>query len=352
MQRREAYATSGTRPIVRFFAGGLRGASCGRADMVERAYRDGVPMGGEMGAVRDGRSPRFLVMAAKDPGVAGAPGAALDRIQIVKGWADATGTVYERVYDVAAGQGGGVDPATCEPGSAGTAELCAEWEDPDFDPGRRAFYYVRVLEAPTCRWSTRLCRAAGVDPLAEDCAARAAALGSPWEVCCWNERNDPFLAPLVQERAWTSPVWYRPDAIASLRGTLERARRRGRDALALSIRLASTPAGFDPAQRGMVVRLHDDRPLLDVTVPPGAMRATRPGRWRLPRAGKVAAPLSAVTVRVRRRGQVDLKLRARRLDLSGVAAVDHAVHVELEVGAWRAEHQRRWRARRRKLVTP
>ena len=94
------------------------------------------------------------------------------------------------------------------------------WEDPDFDPTRPAFYYVRVLENPTCRWSTLHCQAAGVNPFAQDCAARAAAQtarahergaeGDVYGKCCLREEEQPFYSPVIQERAWTSPIWYTP----------------------------------------------------------------------------------------------------------------------------------------------
>jgi hypothetical protein len=355
LRRRETYATSGTRPVVRFFAGRLEGVACGQADVVEQAYREGVPMGGEIGPVRAGASPRFLVMAAKDAGTNAIPGTALQRVQIVKGWADAAGEVHETVVDVVGdGSGGaGVNPQTCEPVGAGAAELCAVWEDPDFDPATRAFYYARVLENPTCRWSTWLCRAAGVDPLAADCETQAAEAGSPYEVCCWDEESDAFMQPVVQERAWTSPIWYRPDAITRLRGVVKRGRRPGRGALSLSVRLGRVPADFDPAAAATTLRLADDALLLDVVVPAGSFRAARGGRrWVLPRAAKTAAPLTRAVFRVRRDGQVDLKVRATRLDLSGVPATDHAVHFEMAVGTHRAEHQRRWLAKKRTLVSP
>src|SRR5256712_3517419 len=179
LARRETYATSGTRPVVRFFAGDLAGVRCGSRTLVRDAYASGTPMGGELGAVRGARSPRFVVWAMKDPGTASQPGTDLQRIQIVKGWTDARGRTHERGYDVAgkANTGADVDPATCAPRGKGFRELCAEWRDPHFKRGQRALYYVRVLENPTCRWSTRVCRAAGVDPFASACAAQAAQAG-------------------------------------------------------------------------------------------------------------------------------------------------------------------------------
>ena len=85
------------------------------------------------------------------------------------------------------------------------------WSDPAFDPSQRAFYYARVLENPTCRWSTRVCKAVGVDPFSPDCPSQAAAAGEAFDNCCMNESSDPFIELTVQERAWTSPIWYRPD---------------------------------------------------------------------------------------------------------------------------------------------
>ncbi|MBY0275614.1 DUF3604 domain-containing protein, partial [Candidatus Binatia bacterium] len=101
LERRETFATSGTRALVRLFAGALDGVSCEAPDLVARAYATGTPMGGELGDVRGGASPRFAVLAVKDPGTPDAPGADQQRIQIVKGWSDASGAVHERVFDVA-----------------------------------------------------------------------------------------------------------------------------------------------------------------------------------------------------------------------------------------------------------
>ena len=224
MRRRETYATSGTRPTVRFFGGfGLDAGLCDAPDMVARAYEQGVPMGGVLEASDPG-PPQFLVSALKDPGIPGHPGTDLQRAQIVKGWVDADGRTHERVFDVAgdANNGASVDPDTCAPTGAGQQTLCTVWSDPAFDPDEPAFYYVRVLENPTCRWSTLQCRAAGVNPFAETCAAQAVAAtkkahergaqGDVYGKCCLRASEEPFYSPLIQERAWTSPIWYQPRA--------------------------------------------------------------------------------------------------------------------------------------------
>jgi hypothetical protein len=107
------------------------------------------------------------------------------------------------------------------PTGAGAAELCTVWEDPSFDAGQGAFYYTRVLENPTCRWSTHQCIAAGVNPFVDNCSEQAAAKnveynerGDPGDVfgnCCWTEADQPFHERTIQERAWTSPIWYQPN---------------------------------------------------------------------------------------------------------------------------------------------
>jgi Protein of unknown function (DUF3604) len=195
MQRKETFATSGPMMKLRFF-GGFDYAidDVKKPDFVKLAYAKGVPMGGDLkpGA---GKAPTFLVMALKDP-----KSGNLDRIQIVKGWLDASGKQHEKVYDVAWGGDRQPDPKTGKlppvgdtvnaatgeyTNTIGAAELATSWTDPDFDPAERAFYYVRVLEIPTPRWST-------ID------AARL-------------KLEIPKGLPVsIQERAWTSPIWYSP----------------------------------------------------------------------------------------------------------------------------------------------
>ncbi len=200
MKRREAYGTSGPRPVVRFFGGRSYPSDlCERPDFVATGYRDGVPMGGVLAGGRADAPVRLAVQALADPGSASEPGMPLQRIQIVKGWLDGNAT-HERVVDVAGGPNdASVDLASCEPRGAGHARLCTVWTDPDFDPKQPTFYYARVLENPSCRWSQRICSAAHVD------CAQPETIGEGLEGCC-----DPAHRPTVQERAWTSPIWYTP----------------------------------------------------------------------------------------------------------------------------------------------
>lgn len=208
LRRREAWATSGPRIAVRLFAGeGLDPASCDRGDAVAHGYDVGVPMGAELG---DASSARLLVMAMADPGTPSRPGTDLQAVQIIKGWVDEAGATHERVFDIAGDldNGASVNPETCEPVGDGHRTLCAVFDDPDFDPGVPAFYYARVLENPTCRWSTHDCMAAGVSPFDPNCAEAAA--GGPFVNCCLNASNHASITPTIRERAWTSPIWFVP----------------------------------------------------------------------------------------------------------------------------------------------
>ena len=199
MQRREAYATSGTRPLLRFFGGwDFEPDLCQAGDLVAKGYAGGVPMGGELPPPpRPSASPHFVVSAQYDPGTPQYPGTELQRLQIIKGWYR-DGELQEQVIDVTGGDNdAGVDTTSCETYGSGHRQLCAVWSDPDFDPRAQAFYYTRLLENPTCRWSQRACIDAGVS--CDDPAAVPAGM----EQCCAPEHQR-----VIQERAWSSPIWY------------------------------------------------------------------------------------------------------------------------------------------------
>jgi hypothetical protein len=203
LRRREAYGTSGPRIVSRFFGGwNFPADMCAAPDRIERAYAQGVPMGGVLPNGQDAQlRPTFLVAASQDAGTPASPGTPLQRLQVIKGWIDDQGERHERVLDVAgdANNGASVDPKTCATSGRGFPELCTVWVDNEFDPARRAYYYSRVVENPTCRWSQRMCVGAGVD------CARPATISKGYEGCCAAEHR-----PIIQERAWSSAIWYSP----------------------------------------------------------------------------------------------------------------------------------------------
>jgi hypothetical protein len=190
LARREAFATSGTRIAPRLFAGwGLPENLCERDDLVAQGYAGGVAMGGALTGPPSGEAKlRFVAQARRDP-----EGAPLQRIQIVKAWHGDDGAFHQAVHDVArVAPGASVAPATCALRGPGADALCATWSDPDFDPSRAAVYYARVVENPSCRWTTWKCVALPADERPDGC-------------------SDPRVPRSVQERAWTSPIWYTPE---------------------------------------------------------------------------------------------------------------------------------------------
>ena len=197
-KRKETFATTGTRIAVRFFAGfDMKSIDLNSEDMVKNAYAKGVTMGADLFSQAN-QTPQFLVWAQRDK-----LGAPLQRVQIIKGWVEtASGTPKEKIYDVACSDGFAADPVTnrCPDNGArvnindcsisndvGAGELKTTWPDPDFDPAVKAFYYVRGLENPTCRWST-------------------------WDALKVGVKPRPDLHETIQERAWSSTIWYIPDS--------------------------------------------------------------------------------------------------------------------------------------------
>lgn len=201
MKRKEVFGTSGVRIRVRLFGGwDFKEKVLTEKDWVKTGYKDGVPMGGDLPA-KKGKEPTFIVWATKDP-----EDGNLDRIQIVKGWTK-DGQIFEKVFDVAWSGDRKPDPKTGKipavgstvdiktatyKNTIGAVELKKVWKDPEFDPSLHAFYYVRVLQIPTPRWSTYDAAKEGVAPPAS-------------------------VAATVQERVWTSPIWYTPSAQAVLK---------------------------------------------------------------------------------------------------------------------------------------
>jgi hypothetical protein len=196
MRRKEVYGTTGSRIRVRVFGGwNFAPDDVTTPDFAALGYGKGVPMGGELAAAPDGGSPVMIVRALRDP-----DGANLDRVQVIKGWLDKNGETQERIYDVAVADGRaiGADGRARQPvgstvnienatytNTIGDALLTAHWQDPDFDPGEAAFYYVRVLEIPKPRWTT-------------------------YDAAFYGIKRPDRVPAIVQDRAYTSPIWYTP----------------------------------------------------------------------------------------------------------------------------------------------
>jgi hypothetical protein len=195
MKRKEVFATTGTRIRVRVFAGwNFAEKDLAKSEFAQYGYDNGVPMGGDLKAAPKGKAPTLLIRALRDPA-----GANLDRVQVIKGWTDTSGKTHEKVFDVvwsgnrkrgkngkvpAVGNTVNIKEATYD-NSIGAPFLQAFWEDTAFDPAQRAFYYVRVIEIPTPRWTTYDAKVFGV-------------------------KLPTDVPPSIQERAYTSPIWYTP----------------------------------------------------------------------------------------------------------------------------------------------
>jgi hypothetical protein len=200
MRRREAYGTSGPRMQVRFFGGyGYGSELCNATDFAAQGYAGGVPMGGDLPPPA-ADAPAFAISALKDPGTLDLAGTKLQRIQIVKIWLEGE-AAREAVFDVAGDgrNGASVDPLTCNSTGPGFDQLCTVWRDPAFDAKAPSLYYARVVENPSCRWNAWACLAAQVD------CADPANVPDGLEPCC-----DAAVPKTIQERAWTSPIFYTP----------------------------------------------------------------------------------------------------------------------------------------------
>ncbi len=203
MRRKEVYASTGPRITVRVFAGWhFKPGDETRSDFAANGYAHGVPMGGDLSGATAGQSPTLLIQAAKDP-----DGANLDRVQVIKGWVGSGGETHEKIYDVAwsgnrapgangklplVGSTVNVAAATYS-NSIGAPVLTTAWKDPDFDPADRAYYYVRVIEIPTPRWTT-------------------------YDAARFAGKLPPGVPASVTQRAYTSPIWYTPNPNAGQPG--------------------------------------------------------------------------------------------------------------------------------------
>ena len=387
MRRRETYSTSGTRPVVRSFAGRYPTTLCDDPNFVAAGYDKGVPMGGDIGPVRGKSSPRFAILAQKDNGTLERPGTPLQRIQVVKGWIDpSTGATQEKVYDVAgdAQNGATVDEATCQESGPGSDRLCAVWEDPKFKPAEDAFYYVRVLENPVCRWSQRLCNelktcsvhltSCSKDPTRtcttdaeceaanpgksslctvdypavctrdEDCQHLGAGTtcGSTPAVDCSNPASlppgaveccDSHIPHVIQERAVASPIWYHADRVGITKGKVTFGKASGPDdKLQLALLIGQSPGALDPVLNDITITLSDEASVWSATIPHGKMEVKKPGAdYKFKDKTGAYNGLTDMQIKISK-GTATIKLKAGLLDLSGLARASARISVALTAG--------------------
>jgi uncharacterized protein DUF3604 len=195
MQRKEVYATSGSRITIRVFAGwDFQADEVERHDFARTGYARGVPMGGDLKKAPKGKAPTFMIRTLRDP-----DNANLDRVQVIKGWLDKKGKTHERIYDVACSDNRSIKKRRCNKpvgntvnvadasytNTIGDPMLMAYWKDPDFDPKQNAFYYVRVIEIPKPRWTA-------------------------YDAKFFKVKMPKEVPMVVQDRAYTSPIWYTP----------------------------------------------------------------------------------------------------------------------------------------------
>jgi Protein of unknown function (DUF3604) len=195
IRKKEVFGTSGPRIKPRFFGGWNYDKSlCSSTELVSTAYANGVAMGNDL-PPKAGAAPVFIATAVSDPGTAEMPGIALQRLQVIKGWYDDDGDHHQKIYDIAgnANNGASVDLESCVPQGQGFQQLCTVWQDPDFNDQQSTVYYMRVVENPSCRYTTWQCNAMPKAERPADC-------------------DNPQVPDTLQERAWTSPIWFTPAA--------------------------------------------------------------------------------------------------------------------------------------------
>jgi hypothetical protein len=296
-------------------------------------------MGAEIGAVRGNASPRFGVLALRDPGSPGLPGGKLQHVQIVKGWVDAAGVSHETVFDVAGNPDNGatVDTATCTPSGTGADSLCAVWEDPEFDRSQRAFYYARLVEDPSCRWSQYVCNSLNID-----CSGTVPAA---YAECC-----NAAVPKTIQERAWSSPIWYRPEGLEKVRGQVTYGSTAGSDVLRLELKLGVLPSALDVANSDLTISVRDDDDVYTVTIPAGTLETIGNERLALRDPNGSVGGLRSVLLAKQGNGRSVLRLRTVPRDLAAADRVDHFFAVTVKAGQFEVQKNGLWRVKGPRLV--
>ena len=347
MRRREAYGTSGPRIGLRFFGGRMPDDLCDDPDLVAEGYNRGVPMGGELGPVGGPKSPSFAILATKDPGGSGDPSVQLQRVQVVKGYVDKNGDARERVFDVAGTSANksdaGVDLDTCTPTGGGHDSLCTVWSDPSFKASEDAFYYVRVLQNPTCRWHQYVCNDGAVD------CSDLGSVPAEYIECC----NDAFWPDTIQERAWSSPIFYIPEEMGIAKAQIKYGKNPGEDRAKISLVIGRAGDDLDPTANALGVVLSDDDDIINATFPAGALVDT--GKGTVFKYKDRTGSIAGITTAVLKRGvgkASKLLLKTGKTDLSAADANDHTVSLTLSIGGYTSTDTTPWQYTGKSLIVP
>jgi hypothetical protein len=231
-----------------------------------------------------------------------------------------------------------VDLSTCVPSGGGAATLCTTWKDPSFRPEERAFYYARVLENPVCRWSTRLCNSLGVD------CTDPGSVPAEYAECCTT-----LVDKTVQERAWTSPIFYQPERFG-VKGRIKYGRDPGADRLHLELTIGKVPSDLDVTANDLTITLRDEDVIYTATLPAGSMVEKNPGRSfaYVDPTGSIGG-IKKATLRIGSRGTGRLVIDTVGIDLSSAQQSSHRIAVQLASGAYGHSDERTWEVSTRRL---
>jgi hypothetical protein len=346
MKRRETYATSGPRMVVRMFGGRMPKGLCEDPSFAAEGYARGVPMGGEIGTVKGSKSPTFAVMAQKDPGGNGDPSTPLQRIEIIKAWVDADGVRQEAVFHVAGDKLGksdaSVDLASCTSQGAGYDSLCGVWRDPKFKANEDATYYARVIENPVCRWHQYLCNAAAVD------CSNLASVPADYLNCCSDNWPDS-----VQERAWTSPIFYLPEEAGVEKAQLKYGKNGGDDKLKMIVSVGKLDPDFDVGVNDLTIVLRDDDDFFDATLPAGTLTPVGNGtKFKYKDREGTIAGIKTALLKTSTKKATRLKLITIGSDFSAADASSHQVEMEISIGGYQSTDRTLWEFDGKRLRVP
>jgi hypothetical protein len=227
--------------------------------------------------------------------------------------------------------GATVDTDTCATSGTGFATLCTVWEDPTFKPDQRAFYYARVLENPICRWSTKYCNDLGVD------CSDPGSVPAQYVQCCGN-----LVEKTIQERAWTSPVFYQPEGFG-VQARLRYGASAGTDSLKMQLLVGKVGDDLDFTGNPLTITLSDDNTIYTATLPAGALVEKKPGRayQYTDKTGSIAG-ITSLKIKISAVGTAKVLFAASDLDLSAADKASHDVTVQLTSGAYDHSDTRTW----------